>query len=54
MTVGAVTVLASHSLIRVDVEILNALLLPIVIGFLVASPGRPSRGRTASEPVGGW
>jgi hypothetical protein len=38
VTVGAVTVLASHSLIRVavDVEILNALLLPIVIGFLVA------------------
>ncbi len=36
--VGAAMVLASHSLVRVavDVEILNALLLPIVVGFLVA------------------
>jgi Mn2+/Fe2+ NRAMP family transporter len=35
---GAAMVLASHSLIRiaVDVEILNALLLPIVVGFLIA------------------
>jgi len=38
VTVGAAIVLASHSLVRVavDVEILNALLLPLVIGFLVA------------------
>ncbi len=38
VVVGAAMVLASHSLVRVavDVEILNALLLPIVIGFLVA------------------
>jgi len=38
VTVGAAIVLASHSLVRVaiDVEILNALLLPVVIGFLVA------------------
>jgi Mn2+/Fe2+ NRAMP family transporter len=35
---GAAMVLASHSLIRVavDVEIVNALLLPIVVGFLIA------------------
>ena len=38
VTAGAAMVLASHSLVRVavDVEILNALLLPVVIGFLVA------------------
>ncbi|MGA2924783.1 MAG: divalent metal cation transporter [Solirubrobacteraceae bacterium] len=38
VTVGAAVVLASHSIVRVavDVEVLNALLLPVVIGFLVA------------------
>jgi hypothetical protein len=38
VTAGATMVLARHSLVRVavDVEMLNALLLPIVIGFLVA------------------
>lgn len=55
MVVGAATVLASHSLIRVgvDVEILNALLLPIVIGFLVAlawtTLPRPHRLRTGER-----
>jgi Mn2+/Fe2+ NRAMP family transporter len=49
---GAAMVLASHSLVRVavDVEILNALLLPIVLGFLVAlawsTLPRPHRLRT--------
>jgi len=52
---GAVMVLASHSLVRVavDVEILNALLLPIVIGFLVAlawtTLPRPYRLRTGER-----
>jgi Mn2+/Fe2+ NRAMP family transporter len=52
---GAVMVLVSHSLVRVavDVEILNALLLPIVIGFLVAlawtALPRPHRLRTGER-----
>jgi hypothetical protein len=55
VVVGASTVLASHSLIRVavDVEILNALLLPIVVGFLVAlawtTLPRPHRLRTGER-----
>ena len=54
VALGAVLVLVSHSLVRlaIDVEVVNALLLPLVLGMLIllAHQVLPAAARAAAQP----